>query len=106
MRTHIRSQEAKSEKIDIFKVLIFDLGQAGGRRAAIDVFVVIFLSVFEALGLCCLCQRPQALFFASVLRFSFSETLLLFSSKTASNDVPWASRAVHDLTRHKLVCAI
>ena len=48
---------------------IFDLRQAGGGRAAFDMFVVIFLRVFEALGLRCLCRSPQALLFPICLRF-------------------------------------
>ena len=79
VRTYIRSQEAISEKCVFFVVFCFfrivDLRQAGCGRAAFDIFVHIFLWVFEALGLCCLCWWPQALFSPRLLRFSFSEAL-------------------------------
>ena len=62
---------------------------------------------FESIGLMLPLSAAAGAFFPRCLRFSFSATLNndLFSSTTASHEVPWASCAVHDLKRQKLVSA-
>ena len=61
---------------------------------------------FRSLGLTLPLPAAADAFFPIRLRLFIFGGLDLFSSKTASNEVPCASRAVYDLKRQKLVCAI
>ena len=104
----LRSQEAISEKTKSEKMGLLTFGRraAGGGRLW---RICCHMSMnFRSIGHTLPFAGGRRRFFPQMFKWFIFRGLKtwVFFIETASNEVPWASRAVHDLKRHKLVCAI